>query len=248
MKNLDIIYMRHNIDTVANTITPSNIRYYELTILFKGELCYYADKTAIPLKSGDAVFLRPGTMRAREHRPEKADYISFNFTCDREIDLPERIEHAVNNDVVLITALYDSISQGPFLDNKEKVEYLLYCLILIMEERTSGSRYSRLTVEIIKYIRANFSKKITLADIGQTTFFSPIYCDTVFKRETGRSIIDYLIEMRITEAKSLLMNASFIPLATVAERVGFGDYNYFSRVFKKRTGYTPGEYRKLTSV
>ena len=68
----------------------------------------------------------------------------------------------------------------------------------------------------------------------------------VFKKETGRSIIDFLIEERISESKKLLAEDS-IPLATISELVGFDDYNYFSRVFKKRAGCTPSEYRKRTT-
>ena len=75
------------------------------------------------------------------------------------------------------------------------------------------------------------------------TFFSPIYCDTVFRKEVGRSIVDYVLDRRIDEAKRLLIEGT-IPLAQIAETVGFNDYNYFSRVFKKRSGYSPTEYRR----
>ena len=86
-------------------------------------------------------------------------------------------------------------------------------------------------------------KRITLEDIGKLTFFSPIYCDTVFKKDTGRSIIDHLIERRIDEAKKLLSSPD-LSLSKISELCGFADYNYFCRVFKKRVGVTPGAYRK----
>ena len=60
-------------------------------------------------------------------------------------------------------------------------------------------------------------------------------------------MIDYLLQIRMEAAKRLLSEGSFA-LGAVAEAVGFDDYNYFSRVFKKRTGYTPTEYKKLISL
>ena len=104
-----------------------------------------------------------------------------------------------------------------------------------------------LVSKIVRYLHENMSQKITLADIGQHTFFSPVYCDTVFKQEMGRSIIDYLLEKRIDEAKKLLIEGT-VPLRQIAEAVGFPDYNYFARTFKKRTGYTPIQYRSMILI
>ena len=64
------------------------------------------------------------------------------------------------------------------------------------------------------------------------------------------SITDYILEQRIAEAKRLLWRNQY-PLKQIAEMVGFNDYNYFARTFKKRTGYTPTEFIKksvLTSL
>jgi two-component system response regulator YesN len=65
----------------------------------------------------------------------------------------------------------------------------------------------------------------------------------VFKQETGLSITAYVIKKRIEKAKQLLIER-VLTLPEVAERVGFSDYNYFSRVFKKEVGVSPINYRK----
>ena len=67
----------------------------------------------------------------------------------------------------------------------------------------------------------------------------------MFKKEVGRSIVDYALDRRIDEAKRLLLEGT-MPLQQIAEYVGFTDYNYFSRVFKKRSGYSPTDYRHLS--
>jgi two-component system response regulator YesN len=59
----------------------------------------------------------------------------------------------------------------------------------------------------------------------------------------GRSIVDYIIEKRVEEAKKLIL-LDTMSLRIISDTVGFSDYNYFARTFKKRSGYTPLEYKK----
>ena len=249
MNKLDLQYFRHNTGTKSTKIPPSNIRYYELTLLLHGELCYTADGTRVDMKSGDVIFLPPDTLRAREAGGERSDYISFNFTSQEPIELPLKLEGAVGNDVLLLVAACDEISRTPTPDSDamEKISHLLCCILLIMRDGARQTGYNPLTLKIMQHLQSNFSERITLDDIGRLTFFSPNYCENVFKRETGRSVIDYLLEIRMEAAKRLLSEGS-LSLGAVAEAVGFDDYNYFSRVFKKRTGYTPTEYKKLISL
>ena len=63
----------------------------------------------------------------------------------------------------------------------------------------------------------------------------------MFKKHEGVSIINYLISQRITEAKRLLIEGS-TSLKDVATLVGYNDYNYFSRIFKKNVGCSPKDF------
>jgi two-component system response regulator YesN len=100
-----------------------------------------------------------------------------------------------------------------------------------------------LTQTSLAYIHQHFSERITLKQIGELTFFSPIYCDTVFKNDMGVSIIEYVLSLRIENAKEQLLEEE-LSIKEIAESVGFHDHNYFSRVFKKRVGLTPSDYRQ----
>jgi len=249
MNELDLIYVRHHTDAKSTKISPSVIRYYELTLLLRGNLCYTANGEKVEMNQGDVICLPPDTIRTRASGGERSDYISFNFTSKSKIELPIKMEKAVGNDLLLLIAAYDEISRKAYLDTldtKAKTVHLLACILLILEDKAKETSYNPLTLRIMEYLHSNFSQKITLGDIGKVSFFSPNYCENVFKRETGRSIIDYLLEVRMTEAKKLLAEGA-ASLSAVSDAVGFDDYNYFSRVFKKRTGYTPSEYRKLTA-
>ena len=245
MRNLDLIYARHNLSGCAPYIQPTIIAFYDLTILLDGRLEYNIDGDEILLESGDVILIPPGSVRERRSSEREADYISFNFITDCDIKVPLVLKNAVLSESVLLIAAYDKIEKRAYPDNNEKNEYLCGCLLSILEDISCASAYNDLTRKIMEYIHSDIRRKITLDDIGKLTFFSPIYCDSVFKRETGRSIIDYVIDRRIDEAKKLLLEGS-MSLSQVSEAVGFADYNYFSRVFKKRSGYSPTAYRRIT--
>ena len=65
----------------------------------------------------------------------------------------------------------------------------------------------------------------------------------LFKKETGKSIINYLLDERLESAKMLIREGS-LSLSDIAVETGFSDYNYFSRIFKKRVGVSPISYKK----
>ena len=244
MMNLKVTYARHNPALPATDLALRVIAFYDLTVVVSGTMLYTVDGKEIPVKSGDAILIAPGSMRGRAAATENTDYVSFNFFTDREIDLPTHLEDVLHSDALFLLSAFDKINGRSYLDHKEENEHLLACLLLVFENRIRAKGIHPLVRKIMKYVHQNLSTKITLEDIGRETFFSPIYCDTLFKKETGHSIIDYIIEKRIDEAKRLLLEGS-VSLSGISELLGFHDYNYFSRVFKKRTGYTPSAYRRL---
>ena len=66
---------------------------------------------------------------------------------------------------------------------------------------------------------------------------------STFKKIIGESLVEYITKKRITEAKSLLKNDD-IKLSEVAEKVGYKDYYYFSKLFKKHVGVSPLKYKQ----
>ena len=244
MSDISLIYSRHNVGKPCPEIKSAHIAYCDLTIVFKGTLEYNIDEKNITVNGGDVIFMREGTLRARKKSSENVDYISFNFTCENQIGLPLFLADAIHSEILLVTGAYDKVNKYSFLDNTEKNEKLLAFIISVLEDRAKRRAFNPITLKIMEYIHNNLTSKITLEDIGKYTFFSPIYCDTLFKKETGYSIIDYLLEKRIDEAKKLLFEGN-LSLQSISEAVGFGDYNYFSRVFKARSGYSPTAYRKF---
>ncbi len=97
-----------------------------------------------------------------------------------------------------------------------------------------------------QYIKEHFCEPLTLETMGSKVGLNPTYFSSVFKKETNESFIDYLTKVRIQNSKELLVNTNYT-LDNIAEMSGFHDIKYFKKKFKKFTGLSPSEYRKLYS-
>ena len=241
MNELNLIYVRHNRYGIAPRISPREIPYHELTLLLDGGMEYRINGEAVPLRSGDLILVRKGELRERVANMDRVDYISFNFDCEDTYGLPRYIQKGVGREIQHLIAACDELGRLPGEGRERRIGYLLHCMLLLLRDRCSVS-YGPLTEGILRYLHAHMAERITLEQIGREMHFSPVYCDTVFKRETGKSIVSYLLDLRMEEAKRLLLEDAY-SIRRIAKQVGFEDHNYFSRTFKKRVGYTPTRYR-----
>ena len=97
---------------------------------------------------------------------------------------------------------------------------------------------------VVKYIHDNYSDSdLSLEKISKNTFLTPAYICVIFKNYTEKTVNKYINEYRINKSKTLL-NDSNIKINDIASKVGYSDGNYFAKIFRKETGYTPSEYRR----
>lgn len=103
---------------------------------------------------------------------------------------------------------------------------------------------SAAAVEQIKnYIDAHYQEKICREDMGGGMYYNTAYLANVFKKKYGQSMGNYLMERRMERAKELL-SASSMSVSEVAALSGYDNFAYFSRLFKKKTGYAPKDYKQ----
>lgn len=95
-----------------------------------------------------------------------------------------------------------------------------------------------------KYIDANYAKNITLDLLAEITHINKFYLSHSFTEYVGTSPINYLMETRLAASKELLLSSSR-SIAEVASSTGFSSQSYFSQIFRKNTGMSPLQYRKL---
>ncbi len=102
---------------------------------------------------------------------------------------------------------------------------------------------SPLIARSLRYIKSNYTRKIKLADISSELHVNPSYFSALFSQEMGRPFTDYILELRISKAKDLLRNTN-MDILDVSEAAGFENQSYFTKIFRKRTGLTPRQYRQ----
>lgn len=97
-------------------------------------------------------------------------------------------------------------------------------------------------VQIKNILDRNYDKPFRLQEYAEKNFFSKEYLSRLFKEEYQKSISEYLVDIRMKQAKSLL-NREDMSIAEVATRVGYSDTKYFSKVFKAYFGHSPKQFR-----
>ena len=111
------------------------------------------------------------------------------------------------------------------------------------QETVPGSLSDR----IITYIRSRYRQEITLDEIAEHVNLSPTHCSRAFTRQTGRTISRYITSCRITEARRLLAQPQH-SIKEIASLTGFRDANYFTRIFTREEGISPGMYRRQLNI
>ncbi|GKX65784.1 response regulator transcription factor [Inconstantimicrobium mannanitabidum] len=157
----------------------------------------------------------------------------FEFSVDRNISTNENMNsnHVFDeilkcpNIFVLENFLIDKINE----------------FFIILNEKTSKNNP---VLSVLEYIHNNYSDpNLCLEQISKNTYLTPAYICVIFKDYTSTTVNKYINEYRIEKSK-LFLKDSNIKMGDVAEKVGYSDGNYFSKIFRKATSYSPSEYRR----
>ncbi|MES2651111.1 MAG: AraC family transcriptional regulator [Bacteroidota bacterium] len=105
---------------------------------------------------------------------------------------------------------------------------------------------SRRVEKVMEYINANFDKQVSLAEVARIASMTEVSFSRFFKSRTGISFIDSLIEIRLGHASRKLIDTTE-SVAEVAYNCGFNNISNFNRIFKKKKGCTPKEFRENLS-
>lgn len=99
---------------------------------------------------------------------------------------------------------------------------------------------------IQSYLGQNYGQALSLGHLASQFFLSENYLCELFRKNTGDTILNFLKKIRLENARRLLREST-LSIKEIAAAVGFGDYSYFGRTFRRNTGYTPDQYRSLFS-
>ncbi len=130
---------------------------------------------------------------------------------------------------------YTSVKQGNELMTAMFKEY---CRLV----REHSSPYSPLVKSAVTAIDSDLSAELGLAALAKKLNVTGVYLSTIFKKETGKTVTEYINDKRISYAKHLLRTTS-LQIQTVSLHCGMMDVHYFSKLFQRKVGKTPSKYR-----
>lgn len=244
---MDIFYYTHTKIDRSVLLTDRRLSYYDLTVVLVGQLRYVRNGEPVTVRKREMILFAPGDQRSRM-QADTAEYFSFNFTTENDIDLrrlplghqTELLTSEILELLYLFERSHDSFSQF----SAEKNEAYMRCILYSLIERASPSKNSHVVSEIKQYVAANLRENLSLSTISAALSYSATYCSNIFKRETGESLRRYIQREKMQLARVDMLQEAH-PLTEIAHCVGYREYSYFSRVFKSVYGVSPTQYLRM---
>lgn len=230
---------------------------YYLQYLIKGEMDVWLDGVRQVMRPGQVILYYPHTgYHYAMHGQEEVQYYWVHFTGADAGDLVQncRLPNQTLLDIGSSASIQldfeevfrDFIVRDSCFSLSAAAKLTSICVEISRRVEMAGSSPSETDSRIyhsLAYIHKNYDRDLTIEQLAALEHLSVSRFRTLFKARTGLSPMDYLIILRLNHARQL-MTQTDLTLREIADAVGYQDQLYFSRIFKKRTGYTPSAYRQ----
>lgn len=175
--------------------------------------------------------------------------LSHHVLCCFRIDITQLIYTHLKKKEILANKLFQGKISDLLLEQSSRsiddlMIYISYLVDVSLDYMEFTNSQKSVVNTIRDYIDQNYHENITRTSLAQIVYLSPDYIARFFKKETGISLVNYIIKKRVDIAKDLLTNTNF-PIHIISDKVGYENYSYFTKLFKKETNYTPIEFRKM---
>lgn len=254
-KIIDVGTFDSRIHFSGQTITkPRFSCNYELELLTEDGGSSFIDDVEYPVKKGNLLFVRPNQKRfSKLHF--KSWFIRFSLPMDTDFSYFHRVPSCMDvADFDEYVDLFNEIATHFFSCDKGINLLVDSCLlklfhkmynssIMLNQDYTPNGNVNTAILNAKKYIDENYSQNLTLETIAEHCHLSPIYFHKKFVSLVGMTPHKYILMRRINTSKRLLLASDF-SLAKIAFDCGFTSQSYFSYIFKKETGTSPGQFRK----
>jgi len=240
MKNEKLITIWEAVREEGNIIYPHRHSFYELVYYYKG-----SGRTKL---SGKSYLFSPGTFALiapdSEHE-EQHDQIGkvccVGFSTSET--LPEKLFRDDSGRIrSVLAAMLEEASEQPSYYN-EMLSVKLRELILELRRLTPSENVPKDFQYVINYISQNYGEKIQMQTLAEQFHLSYDYFQHRFKKMTGLSPQQFLIEKRLTAAAELLAEGR-LNCTEIAQRCGFSNSAQLSMLFRRRFGVAPMVYRR----
>lgn len=248
-----IIYA-HSFTVINHEFSNRHYSFLEIAYITEGSLDFVIDDVKFTASEGDVVVIPPGSVvnckisdgcKRHSHLSVGVkDNIELGINPGLAFDC-QTIQKFNNHEQIesIMQSLIKSFSKNN--DIETIGIYLQLCAKLhsSCKEIADTNQADIYVKKIKKYIENGVLQKVSIAEISKKVGITPEYASTIFKKITGKTIINYTNELKIKIAKGLLEKGGS-SIEFVSKSVGIDNPAYFSRVFKKHVEISPSEYKK----
>lgn len=245
---------------------------FEITLVRSGSCTYQIDLTPFPIRKGDFLLLPPGMLHGTGERPGP-DFITDSFvfrldmlmsqipdSCttqfltplsDGRLRFPVHLSGDSEAAQLLlqpfeqICRIFTEKPSGYELEIKAVLFHLFFLLRMHVPFQHQPQKHAEITDKlktVLQFIHENYQQTVTIRELADLCHFSEYHFMRFFKRHMNMTCIEYLNQYRLEVAAGQLAQTS-LPVTSIALECGFNNISYFNRVFRKKFGITPKEYR-----
>lgn len=252
--------------------------FWEMVYVDKGKVQVRRDEEDLILKQGELLFHQPNEFHSIRSLDSSPNFFVISFSSaspamayfeKRRTQLDATLKPYLSSIIKEAEKTYNIPKNDPNLRKLHRKEdaplggeqliqtYLEQLLIFLLRTITKegslvsfpkkGSQEDPLVAAIKQYLAQHISDTIRVEDICNEFDYSRSFLNKRFQNETGQSLASYFTALKIEEAKRLIRDSD-LNFAQISERLSFDNPQYFSRVFKNRTGMTPTEFKKRAHI
>ncbi len=246
--DMEIIYIKKGQGKIWVELTPYLVHAGDIIFIYPGQLHSIEQLSDASVEYENIIFqlnllMTSGTDLCSEQffAPLLRGKISLPAYISRETPFYKKIAHCLDQ----LDQLSGSDTPFRFLGIKSALFLLFYLLLCHFQDNAPIRHHSRSldnVKTIIKHVETHYQEKLSIPDMASLCGFSCSHFMKFFKQHIGMSFTSYLNDYRLTMAARML-TVSQDTVASVAEVCGFENLSYFNRLFRRKFGVTPMQYR-----
>lgn len=234
----------------------SSLGKYQLIIVRQGHLTlHWPGHEPIICSQAYACHPDQGDYMIQVPKTKLVDYVIITYTMLPEdhtwtlqghlTTLSEIKIHYMLDEIIRRTQILDPLTATEDATHRMRMRMMLERILFIYLHESDLTQEKKSATESIEstisYMNEHYMLELTLPMLARRAGMSVGYFTVLFKKMTGTTLMSYLYALRIEKAQIMFQQTDLLA-KEIASRVGFIDYFHFSKVFKKRTGYTPSEF------
>jgi len=240
----------------AYLVAPHFHRVHQWYVVLHGGVDMVVDDATFTLHPTQSLIIPPGAVRSPRARGRAPGYLVAIFEC-LGLDLTPVTNEVLDTPLELhaeLLALVDELRVPKGAESRHLAAALLTRLLIglkrakMMRQPPSPATMTRqlpeLVVQAEVFMERNFYRTLRRRDVAQAVHLSEPHLGRVFRSATGKTVLQRLTEIRMAQARSLLLETD-LTVTQIALDVGISSFSHFTYTFKKASGLTPSDYRKV---